>query len=241
MQEEKRSRSAHFITLTYDTDSVPITKAGYMSLDKTDVQKFFKRLRKNALRPDANYPIKYYLAGEYGGKKMRPHYHAIIFNIATPDEVLNAWSLEAKALGSVHFGEVSAASIGYCMKYMSKVSKIPMHRNDDRQPEFGLMSKHLGDNYLNLQSIKYHLADVTHRMCLTIEDGKKIAMPRYYKDKIYTPLDKKRVAFETALKSERDAEKKSSIPNYAHNLVQAHLAQFRKHKQKFLNLQNKEL
>ena len=45
MQEDKRSLSSLFVTLTYNTDHVPILKSGYMSLNKGDLQKFFKRLR----------------------------------------------------------------------------------------------------------------------------------------------------------------------------------------------------
>lgn len=136
LQEEKRSSSSAFITLTYDTDHVPITEKGFMTLCKRDVQLFFKRLRK--LNPEAK--IKYYACGEYGSRSMRPHYHAILFNADNAD-VLRAWSLDNKALGSVYFGDVSGASVGYCLKYMSKPAKIPLHRNDDRIKEFSLMSK----------------------------------------------------------------------------------------------------
>lgn len=31
-------------------------------------------------------------------------------------------------------------------------------------------------------------------MCLDLEDGKKIAMPRYYKDKIYTHMERSEIA-----------------------------------------------
>lgn len=58
MQEEKVSSSAHFITLTYDTKHSPITRAGYMSLNKRDIQLFFKRLRKTNLER-----LKYYAVG----------------------------------------------------------------------------------------------------------------------------------------------------------------------------------
>jgi len=33
---------------------------------------------------------------------------------------------------------------------------------------------------------KWHKSDLENRMYVNLEDGKKIAMPRYYKDKIYT-------------------------------------------------------
>lgn len=136
MQEEKRSDSALFVTLTYSTSTVPITKNGFMSLSKQDVQKFFKRLRK--LLPETK--IKYYVVGEYGGKTMRPHYHAIIFN-ADEQSVISAWGLDRTAIGSIFFGTVTGASVGYTLKYMMKAPKIPLHRNDDRIREFALSSK----------------------------------------------------------------------------------------------------
>lgn len=133
MQEDKISSSSYFITLTYDTAKVPITKNGYMGLSKRDVQLFFKRLRKvNSGK------LKYYLAGEYGGKTARPHYHIILFNCDVKT-IQDSWDL-----GSIHYGEVTAASVGYTCKYIQKPRRIPLHRNDDRQPEFSLMSKKLG-------------------------------------------------------------------------------------------------
>ena len=69
---------------------------------------------------------------------------------------------------------------------MFKDTRIPEHKNDDRKQEFALMSKGLGINYLTKQMQKWHHDDILNRMYLTIADGKKVSMPRYYKDKIYT-------------------------------------------------------
>lgn len=180
MQEYKRCDSAQFVTLTYDTDHVPISPKGFMTLSKTDPQKFLKRLRKR--NPDSK--LKYYLCGEYGTKNMRPHYHLILFN-ARLDTIQPAWSVNDVYIGDVHYGEVNEASVGYTLKYMSKLKQIPLHANDDRLKEFALMSKGLGDNYLTEAMKEWHKADLTERMYLNLKDGKKIAMPRYYKDKIY--------------------------------------------------------
>lgn len=158
MQEDKRSISAHFITLTYDTKNVHITPKGFMGLNKRDLQLFFKRLRKahdkdrisrsGIIHPghdQGRQKIRYYAVGEYGGKTYRPHYHIILFN-AKLELIQEAWGL-----GQVHYGEVSGASIGYTLKYMSKPSKIPLHKNDDRQKEFSLMSKELATTIYHLQ------------------------------------------------------------------------------------------
>lgn len=138
MQEYNSSSttSAHFITLTYDTQHVPITKNGFMELRKCDVQKFFKRLRKRECGSSRS-PISYFIVGEYGGRTRRPHYHALIFNVRELRNVQLAWKW-----GQLHYGQVTEASVGYTMKYMMKENGYkPMHRNDDRQPQFALMSK----------------------------------------------------------------------------------------------------
>lgn len=189
MQQDKVCTSAYFVTLTYNTDHVPITPNGFMTLKKEDVQNYMKRLRK--LSPNAN--IKYYTAGEYGGKTNRPHYHILLFN-AGAFEITKAWSLDGRSLGDVHFGTVTAASVGYSLKYISKPKRIPMHARDDRLREFQLTSKGLGSNYLNAQVTEWHTQDLTNRMYLNIEGGKKIAMPRYYKDKIYDEHQRQTIA-----------------------------------------------
>jgi hypothetical protein len=151
-----------------------------------------KRLRK-----DSDRKLKYYICGEYGGKKNRPHYHAIIFN-ADPEKVEKAWSFykignRRSSIGSIFIGEVNEASIGYTLKYMQKPGKIPMHKNDDRLKEFSLMSKGLGANYLSPAMKKWHYSDLENRMYVPLKDGKKVAMPRYYKDKIYNDIQKQTI------------------------------------------------
>lgn len=191
-KEEERTKSAHFVTLTYDSKYVPISSNGFMTLDYRDVQKFFKRLRK--LHNDKQYPIKYYVCGEYGSKRRRPHYHIVLFN---SDElaISKAWihPTDYRPLGNVHFGEVSGASISYTIKYINKGQWRPDHSKDDRYPEFSHMSLGLGSNYLTEDTIKYHTQNID-KAYITLRDGIKMAIPRYYKDKIFkatlSPTDK---------------------------------------------------
>lgn len=227
-----------------------MTSRGFMSLNKRDVQLFFKRLRKlsdkrirehyyklhegkikkSKIKVYAN--VRYYLAGEYGTKYGRPHYHIILYG-AEQQDVVEAWldPKTKKPIGIVHFGyDTSEAAIGYTLKYLAKEKKIPVHANDDRQPEFALMSKGLGKNYINANTIKYHRQDIRANGCITLKDGKRIGIPRYYKDKLYT---KEQIGY---LKGyyEREANRKDAelraktkrdIDWY---IVQSHLAAFRK-------------
>jgi hypothetical protein len=179
-KQSEQSNSAHFVTLTYNDEHIKKTKNGFETLVKKDVQDFFKRLRKLTKQK-----ISYYAVGEYGDTGERPHYHIILFN-ANPKIVENAWKLNDTSLGNVHFGDVGDASVGYTLKYISKDKKIPQFNGDDRQKEFALMSKGLGAGYLTENMVKWHTkGNIENKVYLPLKDGKKAAMPRYYKDKIY--------------------------------------------------------
>lgn len=184
IQEDRRSTSTYFITLTYDTDHVPLTKMCNLTLKKDDLQKFFKRLRyyhskdgmylseiKKGKSTDRK-PIKYYACGEYGGLFGRPHYHAIIFN-AFPDQFEKAWTA-----GNIQFREADTASIFYTLKYIEKKESKQWHYDQDVIPEFALRSKGLGSNYITEETKKHHTSDLDNNYVQS--DKFKIALPRYY-------------------------------------------------------------
>lgn len=261
MQEDKKSITSYFITLTYDSKNIPISRAGFKDLSKRDVQLFFKRLRKihdddpgkkTAISSDASFgskkgassvgdrSIKYYAVGEYGGKTMRPHYHIILFN-AKLELIQPAWDK-----GHVHYGYVTGASVGYTMKYISKPGKIPLHRNDDRQPEFALMSKGLGKDYLTPQICQWHKKDLLNRMYLNIEGGKKCSMPRYYKDRIYSLQERSEIAGYQKGEIEKKTLKEVSEAydagkNYARDKKEAVKAAYKKMYHDYSKVKNKGL
>ena len=205
-EEEHNSTSSHFITLTYDTAHVPLTKNGFMTLVKKDYQDYMKRLRKLA-ESTTRLPLKYYAVGEYGTKNRRPHYHAIVFNCENPDFFSDAWSLDGSQFGDVLVGSCTSDSVAYCMKYIDKPKeKKWRHSRDDRQPEFSLMSKGLGSSYIeNSTIVNYHKADLS-RNYVTKLSGHRVPLPRYYRSKIYTEseLDAQRAIIEQNL-SEADS------------------------------------
>lgn len=221
MQEDKVSENARFVTLTYAPEHVPISEKRYMTLRKKDLQDFMKRLRYYSPK---NVKIKYYAVGEYGSNGMRPHYHLILFN-TQPIHVEQAW-----LFGSVFFGTVAAASVGYTLKYISKKGKIPMHSNDDRVPEFSLMSKKLGASYLTPAMKKWHEDDILNRMYIAIEGGKKINMARYYKDKLYTKEQRENIGVHLAAKMAEELKKQIEAygPSYQWDKAQNDIATFEK-------------
>lgn len=181
-QESLRWEKQFFVTLTYNTDHVPITPNGFLTLDKDHPTKFFKRLRKSAGK------LRYYLCGEYGTNKKRPHYHAIIFGNETlhENDIITAWQDPATKtpFGDVYFGNVEAGSIRYTVAYYDKGIWKPAHRRDDRIPEYSTMSQGLGSNWLTTKQANHLIAN-PDKGYLYDREGKKIAIPAYYKKRLY--------------------------------------------------------
>lgn len=199
LKEEKIHKTAMFLTLTYNNETVPITDKGFMTLKKSDVQKFLKRLRFNS----GSTTIKYYFCGEYGTDTWRPHYHAIIFD-ADKEQIEKAWGL-----GHIYIGDVNGASIGYCTKYICKEARVPVHTNDDRLREFSLMSKNLGSAYMSDAMVKWHKEnDASY---VVVEGGYKQPLPRYYRDRIFT--DEERQVMNESSQIERRNQFEKAVDN----------------------------
>jgi len=177
LQQDRVSRTAHFVTLTYRNDTIPKSPNGFRTLSKPDVQKFFKRLRKAAFGNNRS-DIRYYAAGEYGPRTLRPHYHLIIFN-SSPEAIYRAWGK-----GKITVDPVNGKTVAYTTKYICKGRFKPRFTADDRQPDFSLMSKGMGNNYLTREVVAYHQADLSRNY--VIQEGFKLAMPRYYRERIFT-------------------------------------------------------
>lgn len=128
--------ASSFVTLTYNDEHLPDPP----EVSKESVQKFLKRLRKRL----GNDRIRYFAAGEYGDRSLRPHYHFVIFGLASTPEnesvIADSWPF-----GFVHLRELNGARAAYVAKYCTKklragVKAIP----DSWQSEFALMSRRPG-------------------------------------------------------------------------------------------------
>lgn len=242
LQEDKRSFNSAFVTLTYDTQYVPITSNGFMTLDNPNILKpedqviikrginkgkikcrqdhitqFLKQFRALETRSH-NYPedfpkMKYYLCAEYGEEYARPHYHLVIFNLYDHRNLGKAWKY-----GQIHIGEsVTGASIAYTAGYMDKLKRIPEHSKDYRRKEFSRMSRGIGDNYTTKQMKEWHKLDIVNNNYVSLGGGIKQAMPRYYYKKIYTDAEKKLIQSNA---QEKTLEKEQEIRD---NITQPHL------------------
>lgn len=191
-------------TLTYDDDKLPIEN-GEAVVSKKDVQNFFKRLRYYV--PQSNF--RYFICSEYGPLRHRPHYHGILYNFpidkATNDFFSRVWSS-----GFVKVGIAYDGGFAYCAKYVTFKSK-----DYGKKPNFMLSSRRpaIGASYLERSDLlQWHRQDPVNNNYLLI-NGKKMAIPRYYSDKIYNDEQKQQLKeyWESHAQEERDKEFKQYL------------------------------
>lgn len=164
MLELDHSKTAIFLTLTYDDFNIPVActlddGSVLFTLNKRDVQLFMKRLRKAF----SGREIRFYLAGEYGTETHRPHYHLILFGLSLSDFpdiqpvrrnffgqllyksdiMYNIWKLGHVALAEVSW-QTCAYVARYCVKKMSADVSRETFESFGLQSEFALMSRKPG-------------------------------------------------------------------------------------------------
>lgn len=197
-----------FITLTYNNDNLPLIFNNSVPYDKnnvkrcsdvpfyllfnynctflyTDVQKYFKRLRKQGLQ------FSYYGCAEYGPDTMRPHYH-VVLNFSGLSEsdfqsvqeaVIKTWNY---GFSSCEFSNIQR--LKYVVFYTKKIQGSEVAEHLEKYPSlmrpFNFMSKGLGKEFamLNFDFIKSH-------NFLRDKNGKCYRTPRYFRKKVFELLD----------------------------------------------------
>lgn len=135
LESECYSCPPYFFTLTYNQQNLP----GNGQLHYKHVQDFFKRLRRACERRGLPTDFRYAVAGEYGSKRGRPHYHVIMWNnplrasdfLPMKSEQLcrllwNCWRKDDWQVFSQpkNFGVCRDGAAGYTAKYIGK-GKMP--------------------------------------------------------------------------------------------------------------------
>lgn len=169
-------QQAVFLTLTYDNQYLPDN----YTLKKEHLQLFWKRVRKEL----KNDKIKYHACGEYGEKKGRPHYHAIVFsNYQYLGQVL----AETWHYGYTHIDAVTYNSARYVAQYIDKKLSgkmaIDAYEKQNREAPFQVSSNGFGLRY----AIDYE-SDIKASLSTRCK-GKDVGLPRYYKKKLQIKPD----------------------------------------------------
>lgn len=179
-----------FLTLTFDEEHCPPD----MSIRVEDLQKFNKRLRKKY----QDKTIRFYAAGEYGEKLLRPHYHLCIFGHDFADKELwskrngNPFYISAELMQLWPFGnslisDVTFESAAYVARYIMKKitgdeAKEHYLRADENgecwevKPEFNTMSRKPGIGQKWYEKYKTDMFPKGHIHV----NGRPVPAPKYY-------------------------------------------------------------
>lgn len=117
LAEKRVSGYTASVTLTYGRDdegNVNHERAAVLTY--SDMQKYFKRVRKNVG------PIRYLLAGEYGSQKGRAHWHGIFFfrNAVPKHKLFERFNEELWPHGHQLWKKPEPSHVKYCCKYIRK-------------------------------------------------------------------------------------------------------------------------
>lgn len=127
-----------FFTLTYNNANLPRngSKVSY-ELRYKDVQDFFKRLRHRWDKKKLKHNVRYLVAGEYGHRFHRPHYHVILWNnpyncnelmpVAAElrEDIFLSWR-KCDTVG-FQFGQCKGGAAPYATKYVTKDCDMTGH------------------------------------------------------------------------------------------------------------------
>ena len=175
---------AYFLTFTYSDEFLTYGESE-PTLVKRDVQLFHKRCRK------AGVVFRNFTIGEYGGSFSRPHYHGMYFfpEYFSAEDVhammFPHWNMCAPERFTVDPFSIADA------KYIAKYSlKSPFIDNKGIQPPFSLSSRHpaIGVSFLFGQAANQLKVNQSYKV--TDLGGTPYNLPRYYKQKLFTPLER---------------------------------------------------
>lgn len=184
VHESKMHARNCFVTLTYDHAHVP--RNG--SLNKSDWQKFMRRLRKRF--PELR--IRFFMCGEYGSLNKRPHYHACLFGIDFDDKVLfskgnsgkpqytSAVLTELWGNGIATVCELNSATAGYASRYCAKKLSPQDRRFNGLMPEFILASNKPGIGHDFVLKFERDMYWPNGQSGVTFPGGQEVCPPGYY-------------------------------------------------------------
>lgn len=200
LQEEIRiNKNGKFVTLTFNNESLEELGKEINGLTGYDLdneicrlatRRFLERWRKKHKKS-----IRHWMITEIGGNRTeRIHMHGLLFTDKVKD-IETIWKY-----GHVYIGDyVNESTITYIVKYM--------HKTDIKHKEYTskiFTSAGIGRGYTdrpdsNNNKYKTGKTNETYRL----RNGTKLALPIYYRNKIYTDQEREKLWIEKLDKEER--------------------------------------
>lgn len=189
LEEELRSNFGYFTTLTISPEGIKeIEEKSGLKWEENPNEIATKGLRLflERVRKETGKSIKHWCVTELGEKKDRIHLHGIFFGQKSAELIRKHWKYGFVFIG----GYCNSRSVNYMTKYMLKV--------DIKHPSFKqivLASSGIGAGYMDRldylwQKQNYKNINVA---TYTFKNGTKMAMPKYYKNKIFTEKEREKM------------------------------------------------
>ena len=189
LEEELRSNFGYFITLTISPEGIKELeeRTGLnWKLNPNEIATKGLRLFLERARKDTGKSIRHWCVTELGEEGDRIHLHGIFFGQKSAELIKKHWKYGFSFIGQY----CNSKSVNYMTKYMLKV--------DIKHPTFKqvvLASAGIGAGYMDRldylwQKQNYKQINVA---TYTFRNGTKMAMPKYYKNKIFTDKERERM------------------------------------------------
>ena len=189
LEEELRSNYGYFITLTISPEGIKELeektelkwKENPNEIATKGLRLFLERVRK-----DTGKSMRHWCVTELGEDNDRIHLHGVFFGQRSAELIKKHWKY-----GFIFIGQYcNSRSVNYMTKYMLKV--------DVKHKEFKqivLASPGIGDGYFDRldwqwQKQNYEKIEVP---TYTFRNGTKMAMPKYYKNKLFTEQERNKM------------------------------------------------
>jgi hypothetical protein len=206
LQEDLRvNKNAMFITMTYSDEELVKLEKEVKELEGYDVDNEVARISVRRFtenwRKEYKKTIRHWLVTEIGGNNTeRLHIHGIVWTDKKFEDIQRKWKYGNVILGNgkgKHY--VNDETVGYIVKYISKV--------DEKHKEYMskmFVSKGIGKEYVNREDSKRnkYKKGETKETYIT-QTGQELALPIYYRNKIYTDEEKEKLWIEKLDKEER--------------------------------------
>lgn len=174
-----------FVTLTLSNEKAKEIAEKYNIDTVNELMKKCIRLTLERYRKKNKKSFKHWFTSELGEKNGRIHLHGIMWSNMTQEEIEKLWGY-----GYVYIGEyVSAKSINYITNYSMKINK----ENPQYKPVV-LCSKGIGKAFITDEVLRMKKYDNDKTSdYYTLKNGKKVALPKYYRNKIYSDEEREKL------------------------------------------------
>lgn len=214
-EEIKKDKSGKFIAITFDSESLKklseeLTDAEGYTLDNAiatlAMRRFLERWRKKY-----KISVKHWFITELGQTNTeRIHMHGILFTNISNEIISEIWKYGIISVGKRKYyngkqlddnptGYVNGATINYIIKYVLKGDKV--HQEYEAKI---LTSAGIGSKYMETENAKTNTykGDKTNETYKT-KQGTQLALPKYYRNKIYNDDEREALWIHKLDKGER--------------------------------------